>query len=186
MDVSQRRFFRLDVTIPCGYHVLTQQEANIKILPSVPDSKFIEEHFLPSFTKIDEEITKTVELIGQKSRLLADLFQMLNKKIDLLHDQIQFSDLANTLPNRDVNLSGNGIMLAIKGHITKEHKVDIIFKTSPTAEPILLRCTVVNIVRDGSEQKVALTFDRISEKQQREVVYFLQNKEIELNLKSRS
>ncbi|AHF02343.1 hypothetical protein THIAE_07860 [Thiomicrospira aerophila AL3] len=186
MDVSQRRFFRLDVKIPCGYHVLTQQEANISVLPNVPDSKFIENHFLPSFTKIDQEIQQALDLIGQKSRVLSDIITLINKKIDLFHDRIQFSDLTNTLPIRDVNLSGNGIMLPIKEMVTKEHKVDIIFKTSPTSEPILVRCTVVNIVRDNNIQKVALTFDRISEKQQREIVYFLQNKEIEYNLKSRT
>ncbi len=185
MDINQRQFFRFDVTLPCGYHVLTQQEADTKPLPNVPDSKFIEKHFLPNFTQIDKEIAKNIELIGQKSQLLSRLFEMLNQKIELLHDRIQFSDLSNSLPVKDINLSGNGMMLIIKEPVTKDHKVDVIFKTYPDVDPILIRCSVVNIKLEDSQQKVALTFDNVSEKQQRDIVYFLQNKEIELMQKAR-
>ncbi|SFR60167.1 PilZ domain-containing protein [Thiomicrospira sp. ALE5] len=185
MEQNKRQFFRFDVTIPCIYQVITQEEAAEEPLPEIPDAKFIAKHFLPDFTRLDGEISNNISLIEEKSPLLAETLRLLNRKLDTIHERVQFSNFSSTLPIKGINLSGNGMKLSIKDKITTANKVDVMFQTYPDVDPILTRCSVVNIYQEDGKQKVSLSFDSICEKQQREIVYFLQNKEIELLQKSR-
>src|SRR6056300_463851 len=63
---------------------------------------------------------------------------------------------------------------------SKTDKVDILYRLDATTPIVILRCDVVKIVSTGgTRNRVSLQFQKISEKNKRDIVMFLQEKQIE-------
>ncbi|WP_232023503.1 hypothetical protein [Thiomicrorhabdus aquaedulcis] len=63
---DQRKFFRIDVMMPCSYRLLTAEEAQNIALPARPDARYIEEYFMKNLNELDEQINQVIGQINQK------------------------------------------------------------------------------------------------------------------------
>ena len=189
MRKDQRSYYRIDVIMPCSYRILTLQQAEETILPSSPDSKYIEEYFMENLSQLDEQINEVISHINQKSSLLATALTAMNSKINFVLQTIDEKQLARAIPQRLVNLSGGGIAIDVDEKVQLTDKVDLLIKPLHNEAPILVRCDIVSItpLTDGSEgSSIALSYQSLSEDDRRKLVYFIQAKEIEFAQKKRN
>jgi hypothetical protein len=188
MSTEHRNFFRLDVMMPCSYRILSEEEAKANPLPSKPDPAFIEHYFMENLAELNSQINDLLVQIGNKSALIASALNTLNAKIDFALQTIDQKQLTRTIPQRMVNLSGNGIAIQVDDPIKKTDQVDLLLKPLEDEDPILVRCNVVNIKKLTSCDNcywVALAYQNISEDDRRKLIYFIQQKEIEMANKER-
>ncbi len=190
MRRDKRSYYRIDVIMPCSYRILTPEDAEENILPSTPDSKYIEEYFMTNLAQLDEQINEVISHINQKSSLLATALTAMNSKINFLLQTIDEKQLTRAIPQRLVNLSGGGIAIDVEEDVHLEDKVDLLIKPLPNVAPILVRCDIVSIkplADDESEgSTIALSYQGLSEDDRRKLVYFVQSKEIEYAQKKRN
>ncbi len=189
MRRDKRSYYRIDVIMPCSYRILSIEEAEETVLPSTPDSKYIEEYFMTNLTQLDEQINEVISHINQKSSLLASALTAMNSKINFLLQTIDEKQLSRAIPQRLVNLSGGGIAIDVEEEVKLSDKVDLLIKPLPDETPILVRCDIVSIkpLADGSEgSTIALAYQALSEDDRRKLVYFIQSKEIEYAQKKRN
>ncbi|MEA1988262.1 MAG: PilZ domain-containing protein [Pseudomonadota bacterium] len=189
MRKDQRSYYRIDVIMPCSYRILTLQQAEETLLPSSPDSKYIEEYFMENLSQLDEQINEVISHINQKSSLLATALTAMNSKINFVLQTIDEKQLTRAIPQRLVNLSGGGIAIDIDEQVQLTDKVDLLIKPLHNEAPILVRCDIVSItpLTDGSEgSTIALSYQSLSEDDRRKLVYFIQAKEIEFAQKKRN
>lgn len=182
MSMDQRSFFRLDVTLPCSYRVLSAEEAKAHPLPTSPDSSYIEKYFLENLGQLDEQINDIINQIGTKSLLMATALTAINSKINFLLQTVDQKQLTKAIPQRMVNLSASGLALDIEDTISTTDKVDLLIQPLKDESPILTRCNVVKIMPGKSCVNcslVALEYVNLPEDDRRKLVYFIQSKEIE-------
>lgn len=187
MRKDQRSYYRIDVVMPCSYRILTLQQAEETLLPSSPDSKYIEEYFMENLSQLDEQINEVISHINQKSSLLATALTAMNSKINFVLQTIDEKQLARAIPQRLVNLSGGGIAIDVVEKVQLTDKVDLLIKPLQNESPILVRCDIVKIIplTNGEGSSIALSYQSLSEDDRRKLVYFIQAKEIELAQKNR-
>ena len=189
MGAEHRNFFRLDVILPCSYQVLTREEAEKRRLPDKPTPDFIEHYFMNNLQDLNEQISELLVQVSNRSALIGTVLRALNSKIDFALEAIDTKQLTQMIPNRMVNISGNGLAIQIDQPITKEHVVDLLIKPLEDEEPVIVRCDVVNIKKQPNCDDcywVALKYQYISEDDRRKLIYFLQQKEIETAQKARA
>ena len=187
MRKDQRSYYRIDVVMPCSYRILTLQQAEETLLPSSPDSKYIEEYFMENLSQLDEQINEVISHINQKSSLLATALTAMNSKINFVLQTIDEKQLARAIPQRLVNLSGGGIAIDVVEKVQLTDKVDLLIKPLQNESPILVRCDIVKItpLTNGEGSSIALSYQSLSEDDRRKLVYFIQAKEIEFAQKNR-
>lgn len=189
MHKDQRSYYRIDVIMPCSYRILSLEQAIETVLPSTPDSKYIEEYFMENLTQLDAQINEVISHINQKSSLLASALTAMNSKINFLLQTIDEKQLSRAIPQRLVNLSGGGIAIDVEENVKLTDKVDLLIKPLQNESPILVRCDVISVtpLADGSEgSTIALSYQSLSEDDRRKLVYFIQAKEIEFAQKKRN
>lgn len=189
MRRDKRSYYRIDVIMPCSYRILSLKEAEETVLPSSPDSKYIEEYFMENLSQLDEQINEVISHINQKSSLLASALTAMNSKINFLLQTIDEKQLSRAIPQRLVNLSGGGIAIDVEEDVETTDKVDLLIKPLANETPILVRCDIVSVKpkADGSEgATIALSYQDLSEDDRRKLVYFIQSKEIEYAQKKRN
>jgi len=191
MRKDQRSYYRIDVIMPCSYRILTLQQAEETLLPSTPDSKYIEKYFMENLSQLDAQINEVISHINQKSSLLATALTAMNSKINFVLQTIDEKQLTRAIPQRLVNLSGGGIAIDVDADekVQLTDKIDLLIKPLHNESPILVRCDIVSItpLTDGSEgSTIALSYQSLSEDDRRKLVYFIQAKEIEFAQKKRN
>lgn len=182
MSMDQRSFFRLDVTLPCSYRVISAEEAKKNPLPTSPDAAYIEKYFLENLGQLDEQILDLINQIGEKSLLMSAALSAINSKINFVLQTVDQKQLTKAIPQRMVNLSASGLAFDIEENVGLNDMVDLLIQPLKEEEPILTRCKVVKIM-PGKACKtcslVALEYVNLPEDDRRKLVYFIQSKEIE-------
>lgn len=185
MTANNRSFFRLDVMMPCSYHIISAENAEKNPLPLTPDTSYIEKYFLEDFATMDQKIIDMVEKIGERSSLLASVLTAINTKVDFMIQTIDEKNLSQAIPQKMVNLSAGGISFSVDHSINLSDKVDLLIQPLKDESPILVRCSIVKIFPEPSSNcpdcsMIALAFDYLSEDDRRKIVFFIQQREIEL------
>lgn len=177
---NNRSFFRIDVMLPCSYHIISEEESIENPLPLTPDANYIEKYFLQDLQGLDEQITSIIEQIGQKSGLLAKALTAMNSKINFVMQTIDQKQLSRTIPHRMVNISAGGLAFKVEEPVKETDKVDVLIQPLSEEAPVLARCNIVKIIpeSDGTHT-VALEYQGMNEDDRRKLVYFIQTKEIE-------
>ncbi|BBP43058.1 PilZ domain-containing protein [Thiosulfativibrio zosterae] len=188
MSMDQRSFFRLDVTLPCSYRVISAEEAQAHPLPSSPDTSYIEKYFLENLGQLDEQINDIINQIGSKSLLMATALTAINSKINFILQTVDQKQLTKAIPQRMVNLSASGLAFDVEETVTINDKIDLLIQPLKDESPILVRCNIVKVMPGKSCANcsmVALEYAKLSEDDRRKLVYFIQSKEIEMARLSR-
>ncbi|WP_319381899.1 PilZ domain-containing protein [Thiomicrorhabdus sp.] len=184
---DQRNYFRIDVSLPCSYRILNQEEAQQLPADQFDNGEHLKAFFTQNIHQLDQQFEQALQQIQSRSTIVADALNALNAKLNLLLDSVDQKQLSASLPQRQVNLSGGGIAMQIHEHIQMSDKVDLLLKPLEDEEPILVRCEVINIQPgDGSGYKVALSYQNLKEEDRRKLIYFIQSKEIELAQQQRA
>ncbi|MGC9386788.1 MAG: PilZ domain-containing protein [Hydrogenovibrio sp.] len=179
---NSRSFFRIDVMLPCSYRIVSGEEAEAHPLPSSADASYIEKYFLENLTQLDEQIETVITQISEKSALLATALTAMNSKINFLLQMVDKKQVIHAIPRRMVNISAGGVAIKVTENVTAQDKVDLLIQPLEEEPPILVRCNIVKIIpeSDGIHYTLALEYQNMSEDDRRKLVYFIQNKEIEL------
>lgn len=179
-----RSFFRIDVMLPCSYRIIPEDRIQDTPLPSTPDASYIEQYFMENLSQLDEQLHDYIVQIGQKSVVLANALTTLNSKLNFVLQTIDKKQLGHAMPQQMVNISAGGMAISIRqSDINPKDKVDLLFQLMSNEAPILVRCKIVKIFSsqdDSNETTVALEYENLSEEDRRKLVYFIQNKEIEM------
>lgn len=189
MRKDKRSYYRIDVIMPCSYRILSLAEAEQTLLPSPPDSKYIEDYFMTNLSELDAQINEVISHINQKSSLLASALTAMNSKINFLLQTVDENQLTRAIPQRLVNLSGSGIAIDVDESVQLTDKVDLLIKPLANETPILVRCDIINIkpLSDPSEgSTISLSYQDLTEDDRRKLVYFIQAKEIEFAQNNRN
>jgi len=183
MSANNRSFFRLDVMMPCSYHIMSAEEAEAHPLPPTPDASYIEKYFLEDLTQIDLQLTEMIEKISTKSNILASALTALNTKINFMLQTIDEKHFSQAIPQKMVNLSAGGVSFTIDEPVSLSDKVDVLIQPILEEPPVLVRCTIVKILPNSDCENcatIALKFSELSEDDRRKLVFFIQKKEIEM------
>jgi len=177
---QKRAYYRMDVLIPMSYRVLTPEEARIP-LPATADSLFIEQYFSTELNEIDARIQNAINLIAEKSSIMADALSAINDKLELLTHAMDEGAIKHVVPTIPVNISAGGLSFDTCQQINHNDTVDLLLVLSNRDEPVLIRAHVVKVIPhpDGTSM-IAVEFMHLSEEARRQLVYFIQTKEIEL------
>ena len=180
---NKRTFYRLNTMLPLSYRILSEQEARQAPAPNLPDSQYIERHFLDNLQETERELQQAINTIAERSDLLASALHALNNKINVALQTLDRKQLAHMLPLVRVNLSAGGLALETDRDIRETDKVDLLMQPNPNEPPILIRSHVVNILplpdKGPNSKRVALEFENLPEEIRRRLIYFIQQKELE-------
>lgn len=183
MNGNKRTFYRLNTLVPMSYRILSNEDAQKITLPSEPNNRFIENHFLHNLQKLDQQLQQAIEAIGEKSDLLASALHALNNKVNLTLQSIDKRQLAHMLPLQRVNLSAGGMAFELDEPVNETDRIDILMQPLPDEAPVLLRGHIVNIQpmpeKGPNHKRVAIEFENTSEDARRKLIYFIQKKELE-------
>lgn len=183
---NNRSFFRIDVMMPCSYRILSYQEASETTLPEHPNATYIEKHFMHDLVTLDQHLHDIIGKIGEKSELVSQAMTLLNNKIDFFIQTLDEKQLAKSIPQRMVNISGGGVAIKVHRVPNKEDKVDLLIKPLVDEDPILIRCNIIKITPDeNGHATVALEFHHLGAENRRKLLYFVQSKEIEFALQQK-
>lgn len=182
MGIGQRSYFRIDVMMRCSYRVIPAAEVDKNPLPEDTSGGYIEQYMMEDLIKLDKHINDAIVQINERSSLLANAINSINTKLNFLMETLDSSQMLKAIPQRPVNLSGNGIALDIDQDIDLDDKVDLLMQPLENQAPILVRASVVNVQPKeyGTMNRIALTYDSLREEDRRKLIYFIQSKEIEL------
>ncbi|BBP45499.1 hypothetical protein THMIRHAS_08720 [Thiosulfatimonas sediminis] len=188
MKIGQRSYFRIDVMMRCSYRVIPASEIEQNPLPDGADSNFIENYMMQDLITLDKHINDAIVQINERSSLLANAINSINTKLNFLMETLNSEQMMKAIPQRLVNLSGNGIAFDIEEKIDLDDKVDLLMQPLNSQSPILVRASVVNIQPKefGAINRVAMTYDGLKEEDRRKLIFFIQSKEIELAQASKS
>ncbi|MBN2647047.1 MAG: PilZ domain-containing protein [Thiotrichales bacterium] len=181
-QAGQRSYFRIDVNLRCSYRIIPAERLAQTPFPESTKASYIESQMMQDFSDLDQQIQQAIGAIQERSELLANALNALNRKLNFLIETMDTTQIAKAIPVRSVNLSGNGIALDIAGPIHPEDKVDLLMQPLENEAPILVRASVITTqpAQDGQRQRVALQYDNLSEEDRRKLIFFIQAKEIEL------
>lgn len=179
-NTQQRAFYRMDTMLTFSYRVLSEEEAQYP-LPSAMDSGFIEQYFPSAIVDIEERIDTTLELIRSKSALMADALSALNDKLNFIMQAMGEDAIKHTLPSLPVNISAGGLSFETNQSIDDKSMVDLLLILDSHAQPMLVRSQVVKVVANpDATYMVAVEFKDLTSNMRRQLVQFIQTKEIEL------
>ncbi|WP_243750746.1 PilZ domain-containing protein [Thiomicrorhabdus marina] len=180
--MGQRSYFRIDVMMRCSYRVVPAAEVESNPLSEDTSSGYIEKYMMQDLIELDKHINDAIVQINERSSLLANAINSINTKLNFLMETLDSSQMLKAIPQRPVNLSGNGIAFDIDQEIDIDDKVDLLMQPLDNQSPILVRASVVNIQPKefGAINRIALTYDALKEEDRRKLIYFIQSKEIEL------
>jgi hypothetical protein len=177
---QKRAYFRMDALLPMSYRVLTAEEAR-NPLPATVDTLFVEQYFSTELDELDSRIDNIIEQIAEKSSLMAAALRAMNEKLNFLTQTLGDDAIKYVIPTIPVNISAGG--LSFDTAVTIEHGaiVDLLLVLNKQDGPIMLRSQVVKVIPhpDGTSM-MALEFQHMGEEARRQLVYFIQTKEIEL------
>ncbi|MBD3767299.1 MAG: PilZ domain-containing protein [Gammaproteobacteria bacterium] len=178
--VQQRAYYRVDTLLPFSYHVLTDEEA-IHPLPATADAAFIERYFPSALSEIETRVQATIETIREKSSLMAEALTALNEKLNFILQGLGENAIKHTLPTVPVNISAGGLSFSVNNAIANNSTIDILLILDMQAEPLLVRSQVVKVIaHPDATFTVAVEFINLTEEMRRQLVCFIQTKELEL------
>ncbi|MDG4812920.1 PilZ domain-containing protein [Hydrogenovibrio sp. 3SP14C1] len=180
---NSRSFFRIDVMLPCSYHIISAEDAKNNPLPLQADSGYIEKYFMENLNELDEQIHTIISQIGQKSALLSTALTALNSKLNFLLQTVDKKQLVHAIPQQMVNISAGGVAIKVHEPVKESDKVDLLIQPLEDEPPVLVRCSIIKIIPDkdiATASTIALEYDNLSEDDRRKLVYFIQGKEIEM------
>lgn len=180
-DKAQNRaYYRIDVLLPMSYRVLSAEEAR-NPLPATADSLFIEQYFMTELSEIDQRIEHAIALISEKSTIMAGALRAINDKLNFLAHTMDENAIKHAIPTIPVNLSAGGMSFDVAQKIEHGAIIDLLLVLDTRANPLLLRSEVVKIIpQPDGQNMVAVQFHHVSEEARRQLVFFIQSKEIEL------
>ena len=177
---DQREFVRLNVQIPFLYRILSHEEAEKTECPSFPDYTYFTDYIADELSDLDQAISKTVDRLSKDHPTIAEIFRLLEQKVEINRERIDSVYQNEEVPLRWVNLSATGVGITAHINAKQTDKVDILYRLDLTTPIVLLRCEVINVTHiGGTRNKLSLKFEKISEKNKRDIVLFLQEKQIE-------
>ena len=179
-DEEKREFVRMDVQIPFLYRILSQEEAETTKCPTFPDFTYFTDFIAGELADLDQTISKAVDKVREQYPEIAETLRLLEQKVEINRERIDAVYQNEEVPLRWVNLSATGVGITANVSAKKSDKVDILYRLDNTTPIVLLRCEVIDVTHiGGTRNKLSLKFDRISEKNMRDIVLFLQEKQIE-------
>jgi c-di-GMP-binding flagellar brake protein YcgR len=177
---QQRAYYRMDTMLPFSYRVLTDEEASHP-LPATADAAFIERYFPSALSEIETRVQETIETIREKSSLMAEALAALNDKLNFIMHGLGEEAIKHTLPTVPVNISAGGLSFSVNSTITNNSIIDLLLFLNIQSEPLLLRSHVVKVIpHPDATFTVAVEFINLTEEMRRQLVYFIQTKELEL------
>ncbi len=179
-SAQQRAYFRMDTMLPFSYRVLSDEEAQTP-LPSVADASFIERYFPSALSEIETRVEESIRLIGEKSSLMADALTALNEKLNFIMHGLGEEAIKHTLPTVPVNISAGGLSFNASCATQDKQFIDLLMFLNLQAEPLLVRSQVVKVIHHPDAScSVAVEFVNLTEEMRRQLVYFIQTKELEI------
>lgn len=177
---QQRAYYRMDTMLPLSYRVLTDDEASHP-LPTTADAAFIERYFPSALSEIEARVQSTIQTIRDKSSLMAEALAALNDKLNFIMHGLGEEAIKHTLPTVPVNISAGGLSFSVNNTIAEGSVVDFLLFLNIQSEPLLVRSHVVKVIpHPDATFTVAVEFINLTEEMRRQLVYFIQTKELEL------
>ncbi len=177
---QQRAYFRMDTMLPFSYRVLSDEEAS-RPLPAIADAAFIERYFPSALSEIEARVQDTIEIIREKSSLMAEALTALNDKLNFIMHGLGEDAIKHTLPTVPVNISAGGLSFNTNSAIADKSTMDLLLFLNIQSEPLLVRSHVVKVIpHPDATFTVAVEFTNLTEEMRRQLVYFIQTKELEL------
>ncbi len=178
--VQQRAYYRMDTMLPLSYRVLTAEEAS-QPLPATADAAFIERYFPSALSEIEARVQETINTIRDKSSLMAEALSALNEKLNFIMHGLGEEAIKHTLPTVLVNISAGGLSFNVNHAIAENSLIDLLLFLNIQSEPLLLRAQMVKLItHPDATYTVAVEFLNLNEEMRRQLVYFIQTKELEL------
>jgi hypothetical protein len=178
--LKQRAYYRMDTMLPMSYRILSESEASLQ-LPATADAAFIEHYFPSALSEIETRVQASIDTIRDKSALMADALTAINEKLNFIMHGLGEEAIKHTLPTLPVNLSAGGLSFSVSQPIADKTTIDLILFLNIQAEPLLLRSHVVKVIpHPDASFTVAVEFTNLTEEMRRQLVYFIQTKELEM------
>ena len=177
---DNRQFVRMDVQIPFLYRIVRKEDVDQIKCPSFPDYCYFTDYIAGELKHLDEVISRKVSALNEEFPQIAEVFRLLEQKVEINRERIDSIVQNEEVPLRWINLSATGIGFFANVDLSTSDKVDILYRLDATMPIVILRCDVVKVVSTGgTRNRVSLHFQKISEKNKRDIVLFLQEKQIE-------
>jgi hypothetical protein len=177
---DNREFVRMDVQIPFLYRVLSQEQASQINCPNFPDYSYFKDYIASELEDLDKILSHKVSELNKEYPQIAEVFRLLEQKVEVNRERLDAIIQNEEVPLRWINLSATGIGFFANVDLSTSDKVDILYRLDATMPIVILRCDVVKVVSTGgTRNRVSLQFQKISEKNKRDIVMFLQEKQIE-------
>jgi len=167
-NMSERRsFFRIDETIALEFKSIDESTAT----KTQPESLFSNANSLKLYSelkKIDADNAQFLFQIKELSRPLAEYLHNLNRKIELLGQQLM-ADQKPSPPSKtikQVNLSEGGIAFGSSSSLTAGDYIGLRIVFLPSNAGLLLFARVIRCEPSNGEFQVAAKFHRITDLQQ--------------------
>ena len=178
--VQHRAYFRIDTVLSFSYRVLTDEEAT-RPLPIDVNSAFIERYFPNALSEIETRVQQTIDNIRGKSSLMAEALDALIEKLDYIMHGLGQDAIKHSLPTVPVNISAGGLSFSTNDAISSNATIDLLIYLNTQAEPLLIRSHVVNVIPlPNACFSVSVEFIDMMEETRRQLIYFIQTKELEL------
>jgi hypothetical protein len=175
-EAIKREHFRIDVSLPVAYHILTPEQAQVA-LPQHVDGAYINEKFAQNLHKVNADLEQLIGLINEKNKALGEVFRLLNQKIELTRPSIFYTDISNLMTILAVNLSANGISLTIPVPMIPDQRVDFLLLLDETQHPLLIRGRLIRIM-DVERAIAAFSFENLTPEQERQLVTYMREQEL--------
>lgn len=177
---DKREFVRMDVQIPFLYRVLSEEDAKVIQCPNFPDFTYFTDYIAAELEALDQSISKAVDLVQQTNPDVAQVLRLLEQKTEVNRARIDSVYQNEEISLRWVNLSATGVGITANVNAKPTDKVDILYRLDNTKPIVLLRCAVIQVTPlGGTRNKLSLKFEKTSEQNKRDIVLFLQEKQIE-------
>lgn len=174
---NRRRHFRMDLKVGFGFKILTPQEAEQSVLPRGQDIYEVIDYFGSDLCKMNEEFLQLLTQIKLKSKPLGIMFEILNNKLNMILSSMDQKDVGLVLPQRKVNLSGNGLGFATARQAKVGDYVDLMIKLNREDALVLIRSKVVRVIQ-GEPNYLGLHFEDIIEQDRRRIISYLFDKQV--------
>ena len=87
-ETDQREFVRLNVQIPFLYRILSHEEAEKTECPSFPDYTYFTDYIADELSDLDQAISKTVDRLSKDHPTIAEIFRLLEQKVEINRERI--------------------------------------------------------------------------------------------------
>jgi hypothetical protein len=166
--MSERRsYFRIDETIALEFKKVDEITANT----AVPELQFPKTASLQLFNelrKIDQDNAHLFHLIKDGNRALGEYLHNLNRKIDLISQQLMadYKPLPPSKTIKQVNLSEGGIAFGSSEEVKADDFIVIRLVFLPSNAGMVIFAKVVRVEPNKGEYQLAARFHRINDAQQ--------------------